>query len=613
MEKAYALLLALSLAVSAAPRPAIVKPMHGLAMHGDLKYGPDFKHFEYVNPSAPKGGRLVMHSIGTFDTLNSYTMKGNAAAGLRNMNATLAAHSQDEPFSIYCYLCESMEVPANRSWAKFTLRKNAKFHDGTAITADDVIFSFETLKTKGHPFYRQYYKDVLSVVKTEDNIVKFIFQLGINRELPLIISELPVFSKKYWANRDFTKTTLEPPLGSGPYKIKHVDAGRSITYERVKNWWGENLSINKGRYNFDEIKYVYFRDETVAMEAFKAGDYDLRFENTSKTWATAYTGPAIEKGLIKKLELPDESPDGMQGFQFNTRRQIFKDRQVRKALDYALDFEWTNKALMYNAYRRSKSFWNRSELASSGLPAGEELTILKKYRGRIPEEVFSKEYNPPTTDGSGDIRNNLRQAIRLLRDAGWKIDSGTKKLVNDKYKSADGGYRPMEFEILLISPGFERLTLPFAENLKKLGITAHVRTVDDSQFINRLRTHDFDMIVGGAGGGSSPGNEQRAWWHSENADQEGSVNYSGVKDPVLDELVELVIAAPDRKSLVTRTHALDRVLLWGHYFIPQWYVPHYRIAFWDKFSRPIMKPKYASGFYDTIWLDAKKEKALKGK
>ena len=613
MRKSLGLFLASGIALLSVFGLAEAGSSHGLAMHGDLKYNADFKHFEYVNPSAPKGGRLTMHSIGTFDTLNHFTLKGNAAAASWKMHAKLMTHSEDEPFSMYCYVCETIETPEDRSWVIFRLRKNAKFSDGAAITADDVVFSFEILKTKGHPFYRQYYKDVLAADKLDDHKVKFSFSPSVNRELPLIIGGLDILSKKYWEARDFSKATLEPPIISGPYRVKQLEAGRFIVYERVKNWWAESLPVSIGRYNLDEIKYVYFRDETVAMEAFKAGDYDLRFERTSKTWATSYTGPAIEKGLIKKLELPDESPDGMQGFLFNTRRPIFKDRRVRAALGYAFDFEWTNKALMYGAYRRTKSFWERSELASRGLPTGEELAILEKYRGRVPDEIFTKAYDPPSTDGSGDIRNNLRQAVRLLRDAGWKIDKTSKKLVNESHRDKNGQMLAMEFEILLMSPGFERLTMPFTENLKKLGITARVRTVDDSQYINRLRAHDFDMVVSGSGGGNSPGNEQRALWGSAYADQEGSVNYSGAKDPVLDELIELLISAPDRKSLVIRTQALDRVLLWSHYFIPQWHIPHYRIAFWDKFSRPLVKPKYASGFYDNIWFDAKKADALKNK
>ena len=612
MEKTVTTFL-LGLSILTAHQPTATTPVHGLAIHGDLEYGPNFKHFDYVNPNAPKGGLLVQHAIGTFDDLNPFNLKGNSAADSWKIHTSLMAHSSDEPASSYCFICETVATPTDRSWVMFTLRKGATFHDGSPISAEDVIFSFNILKEKGHPFYRQYYKDVIKAEKIGERGVRFIFRSSGNRELPIVVGEFPVLSKNYWNKRDFTKTTLEPILGNGPYKFKHIDAGRSISYERVKNWWGENLPINRGQNNFDLVKYIYFRDDTVTIEAFKAGNYDTRRESSSKNWATSYTGPAIQKGLIKKIELPDESPDGMQGFLFNTRRQIFKDRLVREALGYAFDFGWTNQALMYGAYRRTKSFWERSELAARGLPIGGELAILEKYRSRIPEEVFTKEYNPPYTDGTGDIRNNLRQAIRLLKNAGWNIDKSSQKLVHDSYRDANGNLKPMEFEIMLVSPSFERLALPFVENLKKLGITARVRTVDDSRYINRLRSHDFDMIVGGAGGGSSPGNEQRAFWGSEHADNEGSINYAGVKDPVIDELVQLVISAPDRKSLIMRTRALDRVLLWGHYYIPQWHIPHYRIAYWDKFSRPAIKPKYASGFPDTWWLDPQKEKALKDK
>ncbi|MFY9461856.1 MAG: extracellular solute-binding protein [Candidatus Sungiibacteriota bacterium] len=583
---------------------------HGIAMYGDLKYGPDFKHFDYANPRATKGGKVTRSAIGTFDNLNPYIMKGVVAAGSNILFSTLAVNSHDEPASNYCLVCETIELAEDRSWVAFTLRPEARFSDGSTVTVEDVIFSFDILKAKGHPFYRQYWHDVIRAENTGPRTVKFIFRKGAeNRELPLIIGGLPVLSRAYWMKRDFEKTTLEPPVGSGPYAVESVDPGRSITYKRVNNWWADNLPVNAGRYNFDTIKYVYYRDITVSLEAFKAGEYDISWETSSKQWATGYDSPAVKKGLIRKEEIPDGSPVGMQGLMFNTRRPIFRDRRVREALGYAFDFEWTNQKLMYGAYHRTKSHFERSELAAKGLPSSEELKILEKYRGRIPDEVFTKEFQPPATDGSGDIRQNLRMAVSLLGSAGWAVDPKTRRLVHKNLRDERGNPLKMEFEILLDSPAFERLVLPFVANLDKLGISVRVRTVDDSQYVNRLRKFDFDMIIGVAGGEIAPGNEQRAFWNSKSADTEGGLNYAGVKDAVVDELVELVISAQDRQSLVMRTRAMDRVLLWGHYVIPQWHVAHTRAAYWDKFSRPELIPRYRIDFY-TWWIDSQKERSL---
>ncbi len=583
---------------------------HGIAMYDDLKYDSSFKHFDYVNPQAPKGGRVTLSAIGTFDNLNRFILKGVAAAGSSLLFSTLTVPSHDEPASQYCLVCETIELAEDRSWVAFTLRPEARFNDGSAIAVEDVIFSFDILKTKGHPFYRQYWHDVIRAEKAGPQTVRFIFRPGAaNRELPIIIGNVPVLSRAYWANRDFEKTTLDPLVGSGPYTVESVDPGRSITYKRVNNWWADNLAVNVGRYNFAAIKYVYYRDITVALEAFKAGEYDINWETSSKQWATGYESSAVKSGLIKKEEIPDGSPVGMQGFFFNTRRQIFSDRIVREALGYAFDFEWTNQKLMYGAYQRTKSYFERSELAAKGLASAEELNILGKYRGRIPNEVFTREFQPPATDGSGDIRQNLRTAVALLKSAGWVVDPKTRRLVNKSIRDERGNPLKMEFEILLDSPAFERLTLPFVANLDKLGITVRVRTVDDSQYVNRLRKFDFDMIIDGIGGQIAPGNEQRSFWNSTNADTEGGLNYAGVKDPVVDELVELVISAQDRQSLVMRTRSLDRVLLWGHYMIPHWYVAHSRVAYWDKFSRAAVNPKYGIDFY-SWWIDPQKERLL---
>jgi microcin C transport system substrate-binding protein len=575
---------------------------HAIAMHGDPKYGPDFQHFDYVNPLAPKGGDVRLHFIGTFDTLNPFTLKGIPAVGLGNLYDTLLVSSLDEAFSEYGLLAESVEIPEDRSWAAFTLRKEARWHDGKPVTVEDVIFSLQSLKTKGHPFYRAYYAAVAEVEKAGDRRVRFIFSGGENRELPLIVGQLPILPAHYWADRDFEKTTLDPPLGSGPYKIKSFDPGRTITYARVHDYWGQNLPVNRGRNNFEIMRYDYYRDATVALQAFKAGEYDFREENSSKDWATAYDVPAVQDGRIRKEEIPNEQPTGMQAFVYNTRRPFFQDRRVREALGYAFDFEWTNKNLFYGQYSRTKSYFSNSELASRGLPGPEEVRILEPFREKIPKEVFTTEFRLPVTDGRGNIRPNLLRALKLLTASGGVFKD--RKLVDPNTNE------PFEFEILLQQPTWERIALPFAKNLERLGIDARVRTVDASQYEKRVEVFDFDMIVDVFSESLSPGNEQRDFWGSAAADQPGSRNTIGIRDPAVDALIDLVIAAPDRQSLVHRTRALDRVLLWGYYVIPHWHIPYFRVAYWNKFGRPAVAPKYALGF-DTWWVDAQKEAALR--
>jgi len=577
---------------------------HGLAMHGDLKYPANFKNFSYTNPNAPKDGTVRLNAVGTYDSFNSFIVKGNSAAGVGFIYDNLMHGSADEAFSQYGQLAESVETPPDRSWVAFTLRPEARWHDGKKVTVDDVIWTFNTLVAKGTPFYRFYYGSVASVVKTGPRTVLFNFKSGENRELPLILGQLTVLPKHYWEKRDFTKTTLEPPLGSGPYKIDKFEPGRSVTLKRVKNWWGRDIPVNRGQYNFDTIRYDYYRDSTVALLAFKAGEYDYRTENSSKAWATAYKTPNVEKGFIKKVEINHNRSSGMQAFVFNTRRDMFKDKLVRQALAYAFDFEWSNKNLFYGQYARTRSYFDNSELAATGTPQGDELKLLEKFRGRIPDEVFTQEYNPPKSDGSGNVRENLRVASRLLTKAGWVIKG--RKRVHEKTG------KPLEFEVLLVSPLFERIVLPFAKNLEKLGVKLNVRTVDPSQYRRRLDTYDFDVIVGGAGQSLSPGNEQRSYWGSTSADIEGGRNYIGIKDPVIDELVEKVIAAPDRKALVTSVRALDRVLQWGHWLIPHWHAKYDRVAYWDKFGRPKITPIQGNQFL-AWWVDAKKDEALKSK
>jgi len=472
---------------------------HAIAMHGRPKYGPGFKHFDYVDPYAPKGGTVVFGAFGSYDSLNPFILKGQSAAGVGSLYETLLTGSSDEAFTEYGLLAETIEWPEDRSWVAFTLRPEARWHDGKPVTVEDVIWTLETLKSKGHPFYRYYYKDIEKAAKVGERKVKFTFSGGPNPELPLITGQLPVLPKHYWEGKNFEATTLDPPIGSGPYRVKSMDTGRSITYELDKNYWGRNLPANAGQYNFAVIRYDYYRDRAVEREAFKAGAIDFFSENTAKEWATGYNIPAVEKGIMKKRQIPHENPQGMQAFVFNTRKEIFKDRKVREAIGYAFDFEWTNKNLFYGSYTRTTSYFSNSELASKGMPSQGELEILNRYRGRIPQEVFTSEFSPPSTPGTGDIRRNIRSALKLVREAGWAIKNG--KLTHTK------SGRVMKFEILLVSPAFERICLPFRKNLERLGIDVRVNTVDSAQYQNRTDSFDFDMVITTWGQSLSPGNE----------------------------------------------------------------------------------------------------------
>ncbi len=594
--RVVALVLAVILTTAASPAWSRSSPgasAHGLSIHGDLKYPPGFAHFGYVNPRAPKGGAVTLATTGTFDNLNPFVLKGVAAAGIGTTFDTLLTQSSDEPASEYGLVAETIETPPDRSWVTFTLRPTARFHDGSAMTVEDVMWTFETLRTKGHPLYRTYYGAVARVEATGPRAVRFTFKEGENRELPVILGQLPVLSKAYWAGRDFTKTTLEAPLGSGPYRVESLEQGRSITYRRVADYWAAALPVNVGRYNFDTIRYDYYRDDTVALEAFKGGAYDIRQEPSSKNWARAYNVPAVRDGRIRKETIPNEVPTGMQGFVFNTRRAIFRDPRVRAALAAAFDFEWSNAHLFYGAYTRTRSYFSNSELASRGLPSAAELAVLEPFRGRVPDEVFTREYQPPTTGAEG-VRPNLVRAFELLKQAGWVVRD--LKLVN-----VETG-QPLAFEILLDDPTFERITLPFVKNLERLGVSARVRTVDSAQYEYRTKQFDFDMTVGLFAQSPSPGNEQVDFWASVSADTPGSRNLPGIHDPVVDRLIELLIAAPDRAALVARTRALDRVLLWGYYVIPHFHLAAFRVAYWDRFGRPPVAPTYELGV-DTWWVD----------
>lgn len=576
---------------------------HAVALHGDVKYGPGFEHFDYVNPDAPKGGTVRLATVGTFDTLNPFTLKGVGAAGLGLVFETLTVQSGDEPFTEYGLLAESIEIPSDRSWVAFTLRGEARWHDGTPVTADDVIFSFEKLTEEGAPFYRYYYQNVKRAEKRGTHEVRFVFEDSVNPELPLIMGQLPVLSKKYYTDHEFNQTSLQVPMGSGPYRIVDVKPGRSITYRRDPGYWGGDLPVNRGRWNFGTIRYEYYRDETVLVEAIKAGSYDFRQENVSKIWATAYQGPSFDRGHIITEELPDHSNIRMQAFVFNTRRPVFSDRRVREALAYAFDFEWTNKTLFYGQYERIRSYFQNSEMASTGRPGPDELKLLEPHRDRLPPDVFTREYRPPSTDGSGNIRDNLRAALRLFREAGWRPDQG--RLVDDRG-------RHMSFEILYLQQSSERYLVPFKKNLERLGIQVDLRLVDTSQYVNRVDNFDFDVTTVVWAQSLSPGNEQRDFWSSGAADRPGSRNLAGITDPVVDDLIEKIISAPDRRSLVTACRALDRVLLWGHYVIPHWYTDVYRVVYWNKFGRPDTTPRYELGFLDTWWVDPEKAAALEG-
>ena len=572
---------------------------HAIAMHGEPKYGPDFTHFDYVYPYAPKGGALRLASQGTFDSFHGFIPKGNAA-GTGSVE-TLLTSSADEPFTEYGLIAETIEYPRDRSWIIFNLRDEARWHDGEPITADDVVWSFETLTSKGSPQYRFYYAGVGEVEKLGPRRVKFSFKEKGNRELPLIVGQIPILPKHYWATRDFEKTTLEPPLGSGPYRIAEFEAARYYVQERVEDYWGKDLPVNVGMNNFDRIRVDFYRDDTAIRLALKSGNIDFRRENQAKAWALDYDVPAVDKGWLNKEFIKHQLPTGMQGFVLNTRRPVFEDVRVREALGYAFDFEWTNKNLFFSQYTRTESYFSNSELASRDLPTGEELEILERYRNDLPARVFTTPFRAPATDGTGWPRDNLRQAFVLLEQAGWVVRD--LKLTNEKTGEQ------MRFEILLVSPTFERIVLPFVRNLKRLGIDTRVRLVDQTQYINRLRSFDFDMFIFTWGQSDSPGNEQRNFWSSAAADNPSSRNFAGIRDPVVDEVIELVIAAPTRESLVARTRALDRVLLAGFYVIPNWHIQADRVLYWDKFSRPSTLTR-TGVMVSRWWYDEEKAMAL---
>lgn len=565
-------------------------------MHGNPKYPEGFSHFDYVNADAPKGGTLKMAVVANgFDSFNPFDIRGVAAAGISNyLYDTLLESSADEPFSMYGLIAESIETPNDRSYVVFNLRDAARFQDGEPITAEDVKFSFDTLIKKGHPFYRNYYADVSKVTVESRLRIRFDFQKTSNRELPLILGQMPILPAHYWKEHEFGKNGLTPPVGSGAYRIGSFEAGRSIVYDRVKDYWAKDLGVRKGRFNFDHIRYDYYTDDTVALESFKAGNFDFRLESSAKNWATSYTGDKFDNGTIVKEAIEHHRPTGMQGFVFNTRKEVFSDPRVREALAYAFDFEWTNKNLFFGQYTRTDSYFENSELASTGLPTGRELEILNGFRDQLDDDIFTKPFTVPSTKGKQGLRKNLKTALELLRSAGYEVRNG--KMVHKETG------KPLKFEILLFQKTFERVVMPFKNNLARLGIEVAVRLVDSNQYVQRVREFDFDMITQSIGESDSPGNEQREYWHSSNVDVNGSRNYAGVSNPVVDELVSLVIQAPDREELVQRTRALDRVLLHGYYVVPHWYLAKDRVAYWSFLKHPATTPKNGTDL-DNWWAE----------
>jgi microcin C transport system substrate-binding protein len=575
---------------------------HALSLIGKPRYPADFKHFDYVNPDAPKGGMVRLAAVGGFDSLNPVLYKGERAAGLGLIYETLMAESLEEPSTSYGLIAEWASYPEDYSSVTFKLRDEARWQDGTKITPEDVIYSLGVNKA-ADPSRGLYYKNVSRAEATGDNEVTFYFDTKNNRELPMIMGQLTILPKHYWTGtdasgnpRDPLKTTLEPPLGSGPYRIKEVKPGRSISYARVADYWGKDLPVNAGQWNYDEIRYEYYRDDTVAFESFKAGNLDYWEETSAKNWATAYNFAAVKNGFIRRQEVPLHQTRAMQCFVLNLRRPQFVDRRVRQAFNLAFDFEWANKNLFYGQYARLGSYFQGGELAApQALPEGQELDILNEVKDGVPTEVFTAIHRNPVNDSEDDMRGNLSKAVALLKDAGWEVKNGT--LINVKTG------QPMKVEFLIESPLFERIVQPYLRNLERLGITGTIRMVDSAQYIQRLNQFDYDIVVGSFPESESPGNEQRDFWGSEAAGREGSSNLIGVKSPAIDKLIDRIIFAKDRAELVAATHALDRVLLWNEFVVPQWYSPNERIAYWDRYGQPKVLPQLGAGFIQVWWFD----------
>ena len=584
---------------------ANAEPRHGLSIFGELKYGPDFQHFDYVNPAAPKGGRMVTMGTGganTYDTLNQYILKGDAAQGLDFLFDSLMVRAQDEPDAVYGLIAKSADVASDGLSVTFKLRPEAKFADGTPLTAADVIYSFTALKEKGHPAISMTLHDVVSAEALDPETVRYTFKGTLTRDLPIIVAQLPVLSKAYYSKQPFEETSLKPPLGSGPYKIKDFKPGTYVTYTRRNDYWAKDLPVNRGRYNFDEIRYDYYRDRNIELEALLSGQFDFREEFSSGAWATRYDIPAVREGRLITVVLPDQRPSGAQGYFINTRRDKLKDPRVREALDLVFDFQWSNKKLFYSLYKRTTSYFENSDMKASGKPSPEELALLEPFKHKLSPEVFGEPYTPPVTDGSGNNRDNLKKARDLLIAAGW-TPGPDHMLHNAKGETLTIEF--LEFEAM-----FERITVPYTDNLKRIGVDASFRLIDPAQYERRVKSFDFDVTTQRYSLRLTPGVELKSYWGSEAAKIDGSLNLPGINDPVVDALIDKAMAAKSRAELVTAMRAIDRVLRAGHYWVPQWYKASYSIAYWNKFSRPAVQPKYDAGVLDTWWFDSKKAEAL---
>ena len=586
------LLALLASAVAAVPAPAQMRVVHSMALIGTPALPDDYGHFPWVNPAAPKGGEVALTAVGTFDSFNPLILRGTPVA-MDAVWETLMVANPDEASVEYGRLAASVELPDDKSWVAFDLRPEAKFWDGTPVTAADVAWTFDTLRTQGRPNYAQYYADVDHVEADGPRRVVFRFRTSGNRELPFILGQLQVLPKHWWAGRDFTAPLVDPPLGSGPYRVGHFEFGRSLTMERVPDYWGRDMPFARGLDNFDRLRTEFYRDRSVDFEAFKSGRSDFREEHTSRIWATGYDFPAIQKGLVRKATFPQRLPTGMQAFAMNLRRPVFADRRVRQAMAQLFDFEWTNKTLFYGLYARTGSYFSNSEFASSGVPQGDELALLAPFRDRLPPELFTTPYTLPVTDGSGNNPQGLRRAYDLLRQAGYALRD---------HRLVDAQGRQFAFEILLDEPAFERVVLPYADQLRRLGIDVRVRTVDPSQYQRRTDAFDYDMTVNVWGESDSPGNEQADFWSCAAAKSPGSGNLVGVCDLAVDAMVARVRAAQTKPQLLAAVHALDRVLLWGWCVVPQWHLNQVWAAWWDRFGHPAAPVRTGVAF-GSWWVD----------
>ena len=575
---------------------------HGISAFGDLKYPPDFRHFDFVNPEAPKGGlfsqigpnRQFNQNFLTFNSLNSYILKGDAAQGMELTFATLMARADDEPDAMYGLAARAVVISNDGLTYRFLMRPEAKFHDGTALTAHDVAFSLTTLKQYGHPIITQFMRDVVSAEAQDDATMVVRFAEKRARDVPLFVAGMPIFSRAYYSKHLFDESTLDIPLGSGAYKVGKFEPGRFIEYDRVKDWWGEKLPVSVGQNNFDTLRFEFYRDRDVAFEGFTGKTYLFREEFTSRIWATRYDFPAVRDGRVKRDELPDDTPSGAQGWFINTRRKKFGDPRVREALDYAFDFEWTNKNIMYGSYQRTHSVFQNSDMMATGKPSEAELKLLEPFRGQVPDEVFGEPFVPPVSDGSGQDRNLLRKAIQLLQAAGVQFKNGRRVLPSGE---------PLTIEFLIEEPSFQPHHMPFIKNLGTLGIEATLRIVDATQMQVRRNDFDFDITIQRFGFSTTPGDSLRSYFSSQAAALKGSQNLAGISNPAIDALIDTIIAANDRPAMVTACRALDRVLRAGQYWIPQWYKASHWIAYWDVFAHPPAKPRFARGVPDTWWYD----------